>query len=77
MTIKDYFKKELEKKFLYTQVLNTKRFQEIINDEFNGAAIINDKNFITFNFEDNQYQYKLNVKNGQLFKIIASIEYVT
>ena len=52
MTIKDYFKKELEKKFLYTQVLNTKRFQEIINDEFNGAAIINDKNFITFNFED-------------------------
>lgn len=77
MIIAEYFKNELEKRFLHSKVGSPTYFQTQLNEEFEGVVkmIEDTKDYIKveFAFEDKSFTYKLSKVQGKLFTKISEI----
>lgn len=79
MIVAEYFKKELEKRFLHSKVGSPTYFQTQLNEEFEGVVkmIEDTKDYIKveFTFEDKTFTYKLIKVQGKLFTKISEINF--
>lgn len=77
MVIKDFFKKELEKIFLYSKVLVEIEYERILKEYIGEIANIikydNDMIIIQLQFDDATFTYEMEIVQGQKFKKICSI----
>jgi long-subunit acyl-CoA synthetase (AMP-forming) len=77
MTISNYFKNELEIRFLNTRETSVEQYQKILNETFNNIVIVeknNENNIIlTFNFDDEKLIYEFIFVNDTPFNRVDKI----
>ena len=79
MTIKEYFKKELEKCFLYTKVPSEPLFKSMLEEQFGEIISLQELNenyaLVQFNFDNViVIDFKMEIVQGQRFSKFSKIE---
>lgn len=77
MTISNYFKNELEIRFLNTRETSVEQYQKILNETFNNIVFVeknNENNItLTFNFDDEKLIYEFIFVNDTPFNRVNKI----
>ncbi|MBO5948221.1 hypothetical protein J6Q66_05235 [bacterium] len=77
MTISNYFKNELEIRFLNTRETSVEQYQKILNETFNNIVFVeknNENNItLTFNFDDEKLIYEFIFVNDTPFNRVDKI----